>query len=194
MSLQASGISPAARYNYLLKKRPLLTKIVTGAVLNAASELISQLTTQSKEDNEGQKRSSGSLEKLKQLIQKPRYFKLIAMLLYGGLVNAPISHFCYKWITYFTDRRVAAKWKRLAQLCGSWFVVSPIQVFFLITALTLVNLDAKSAKLSQGLQAVKANLRSKYAPMLSSSIVSSTAFVSIAQQYIAPEKWSVFLS
>ncbi|CAR22150.1 KLTH0C08404p [Lachancea thermotolerans CBS 6340] len=193
MSVQTRQISIAARYNVLLTKYPLLTKMVTGAVLSALSELVSQFTTASKTQDKDEKQLS-ILQKLASALQKPRYRKLLSMFLYGGLVNAPINHFCYGWITRFTSRNVAPKWKRMAQLCGSWFIVSPVQVFFLVIALTLVNLDQGASKLSQKLDAVKSSLRSKYGPMLSSSVISATAFVSIAQQFIAPEKWSVFFS
>ncbi|SCU78801.1 LANO_0A04060g1_1 [Lachancea nothofagi CBS 11611] len=192
MSLQLSKTNPAAKYNVLLKRYPLTTKMVTGAVLGAISELISQYTTPSKDENA--QNPTTVIQKLVLLLQKTKFRKLLAMFLYGGLVNAPINHFFYQWITIFTDRRVSSKWKRLSQLCGSWFVVSPIQVFGLITALTLVNMDSQKSQLCQKLAAVKATLRNKYGPMLTSSVISSTAFVSIAQQFISPDKWSVFFS
>ncbi|SCU80469.1 LADA_0B07646g1_1 [Lachancea dasiensis] len=193
MSMRTQA-NPLATYNVLLQRRPLLTKIATGAVLSALSELISQFTTPSVqtlgENDDGRPKSS--LQKVKSLLQKPKYCKLLVMLLYGGLVNAPINHYFYGWITQFTNRSVAPRWKRLAQLCGSWFVVSPIQVLGLITALTLVN--SPEQQMSHKLTAVAASLRARYGPMLTSSVISSTAFVSIAQQYISPEKWSVFFS
>ncbi|CUS21617.1 LAQU0S03e06722g1_1 [Lachancea quebecensis] len=193
MTVQPRQASVVTRYNVLLTRYPLLTKMATGAVLSAVSELVSQLTTTSKAKDSNEKRLSMS-QKLAHALQKPSYRKLLSMFLYGGLVNAPINHFCYGWITRFTSQNVTPKWKRMAQLCGSWFIVSPIQVFFLVIALTLVNLDQEAYKLSQKLNAVKTSLRSRYGPMFSSSVVSATAFVSIAQQFITPEKWSVFFS
>ncbi|SCU93912.1 LAME_0F05424g1_1 [Lachancea meyersii CBS 8951] len=192
MSIQQSNTNPVLAYNSLLARRPLLTKMVTGAVLSALSELISQCTTLNTQTT-SEKPKSG-LYRLKQLLLMPKYRKMVFMLLYGGLVNAPINHYFYRWLTLLTSQKVGPKWRRLAQLCGSWFVISPIQVFGLITALTLVNLDTSKEHISQKIKAVWASLKSRYGPMLTSSIVSSTVFVSVAQQYISTEKWSVFFS
>ncbi|SCU91561.1 LAFA_0F04500g1_1 [Lachancea sp. 'fantastica'] len=195
MSMQKSNNNPVLVYNSLLARRPLLTKIATGAILSALSELISQCTTTSTRKTD-EKHTTG-LQGIKAFLQKPKYRKLLAMLLYGGIVNAPINHFFYQWLTLFTSRRVAPKWRRLAQLCGSWFVISPVQVFGLLTALTLVNLEpgeTRGGLVKEKVKAVRNSLHTRYGPMLTSSILSSTVFVSVAQQFIAPEKWSVFFS
>ncbi|CEP61222.1 uncharacterized protein LALA0_S02e09494g [Lachancea lanzarotensis] len=194
MSMQKSNNNPVLVYNSLLARRPLLTKIATGAILSALSELISQLTTTSAQKTD--ENLKGGFHKIRSLLQRPKYQKLLLMLLYGGVVNAPINHFFYQWLTLFTNKRIAPKWRRLAQLCGSWCVISPIQVFGLITALTLVNLGPgeKDGPASKKLKAVQDSLQTRYGTMLTSSILSSTVFVSVAQQFIAPEKWSVFFS
>ncbi|SCV03438.1 LAMI_0H08152g1_1 [Lachancea mirantina] len=185
--------NPVGHYNDLLKKYPLLTKSVTGALLAALGELISQVITSRDGDPVSAKRSLG--QRLKELVLKPQYRKILLMFLYGGLVNAPINHFCYQWITKVTTKHVTTvRWRRLSQLCGSWFIVSPIQVLFLITALTVSNLQNSAADFKELRAKILQNIKHRYLPMLSSGIISSSVFVSIAQQCISPEKWSLFLS
>ncbi|SCW01612.1 LAFE_0E03488g1_1 [Lachancea fermentati] len=191
MLKQTRTIRPLGFYNEQLQKNPLLVKAITGAVLSATGELISQSTAAASSQRD--EKLSTLKEKLKYITSVPKYKKIFMMLLYGGLINAPISHYLYKWITVVTNKHVVAKWRRLAQLCGSWLVVSPIQVFFLVIALTIVNIEQRLS-VNKCMTSIKESLKNKYTPMLTSSIVSSTVFVSLAQQLITPEKWSVFLS
>lgn len=192
-------------YNRLLAAYPLLTKSATGAVLSALGELISQscsssastqVKRQTPAETPAETPSEASvMNRIRAALATPQYSKLLLMFLYGALVNAPINHFSYKWINRFTNTKVIARWRRLAQLCGSWVLVTPVQVFLLLVTLTLVNMgQAGGQKLARCLPHLKENLRARYVKMLSSSLVSSTVFVSFAQQLIPPEKWSVFFS
>lgn len=166
-------LSPLERYNSLLQKYPLLTKSFTGAILSAIGELISQWLT------------VRGPEKLKKL----KLIKVACMLLYGATVNAPINHYGYKWIQDYTIKKVDVKWRKIAQLGASWFIVSPVQVFGLLMVLTTINSEKR---ITMG--KIQNAIKNRYVPMLSSSLVSSTVLISVAQRYISPEKWSVFFS
>ncbi|CAH00328.1 uncharacterized protein KLLA0_D03751g [Kluyveromyces lactis] len=160
------------RYNILLKRNPLLTKCITGAVLTGLSELFSQWVSLSPEERK----------------EKLNWIKVALMSLYGGLFNAPVNHFSYKWINEYTIRKVVSKYRSLVQLGCSLGMVSPIQVLGLLFTLTSVN-NGKVDK-TKIIHAIK----TRYAAMLSSSLATSTVLMSIAQRYISPDKWSVFFS
>lgn len=160
------------KYNIALRRSPILTKCITGAVLSALSELVSQWVSLSAEEKE----------------KKLNWVKIGLMSLYGGLLNSPVNHFSYKWITNFTSRKVAVKWRAVVQLACSLGIVSPIQVFGLLCTLTSINVGKIDKKVL--VNAIK----SRYLPILSSSLATSTIILSIAQKFLAPEKWSVFFS
>ncbi|GAV52234.1 hypothetical protein ZYGR_0AG02250 [Zygosaccharomyces rouxii] len=179
------------RYNRALAQKPLLTKVLTGALLSSLGELTSQLTT-------------GFISKKKQGIFKKLWYvgkivarnpsKILLMFCYGGFINAPINHYLYGWITQITNGKiVSTKLRKLVQLIASLAIVSPIQVGCLISALTVVNQNVGWA-LSKYPPMIRENLKAKYFKILSSSLVTSTVLVSIAQRYISPAKWSVFFS
>lgn len=179
------------RYNRALAQKPLLTKVLTGALLSSLGELISQLTT-------------GIVShKHQEILKKLRYVgriitrnpsKILLMFCYGGFINAPINHYLYGWITQVTNSRiVGTKLRKFVQLAASLAIVSPIQVGCLVSSLTVVNQNVGWA-LTKYPPLIRENLRAKYFKILSSSLVTSTILVSIAQKYIAPAKWSVFFS
>lgn len=157
----------------MLQKRPLVTKILTGAVLSSVSELLSQWLTMKASDKEN----------------KIKWIKIAVMFLYGGTINAPINHFSYKWINELTSQKVVPKWRNLVQLFCSWFIVSPVQVLGLLLVLTSINSEKRIS-----IEKLRRVLKNRYLKMLSSSLITSTVLVSVAQRYIATEKWSVFFS
>lgn len=185
-------------YNRLLLKHPLLVKSLTGASLSSLGELISQWTTivaqgngKKDEESDGQK---SALQTLKRLISEPNLLKILIMFCYGGLINAPINHFMYRYITKFTNLHIRSpKTRNFAQLAAAMSVVSPIQVLFLIGTLTVVN-NQVGASLIKIWPQIKRNIRERYTKILTSSCLTSTFLVSFAQRFIEPEKWSVFFS
>ncbi|CAR26255.1 ZYRO0B05434p [Zygosaccharomyces rouxii] len=179
------------RYNRALAQKPLLTKVLTGAILASLGELTSQLTT-----GFISKKQQGILKKLsyvgKIIARNPS--KILLMFCYGGFINAPINHYLYGWITQITNGKiVSTKLRKLVQLIASLAIVSPIQVGCLVSALTVVNQNVGWA-LSKYPSMIRENLKAKYFKILSSSLVTSTILVSIAQRYISPAKWSVFFN
>ncbi|AQZ11510.1 (ZYRO0B05434g) [Zygosaccharomyces parabailii] len=179
------------RYNKALTQHPLVTKALTGAILSSLGELISQLSTGvvSREGQSTLKRVRGVL---KIVARQPS--KILLMFCYGGLINAPINHYLYGWITKYTNSKIVnVTLRRLLQLLASLLIVSPIQVGFLVSSLTVVNQNVGWA-LAKYPPMIKQNLRTKYFKILSSSWVTSTILVSIAQKYVEPAKWSVFFS
>ncbi|CDO93549.1 unnamed protein product [Kluyveromyces dobzhanskii CBS 2104] len=160
------------RYNTSLRRSPLLTKCATGAVLGALSELVSQWVSLSPEKKK----------------KKLDLIKVLLMGLYGGLFSATVNHFSYKWINEYTIKKVVSRYRSLVQLGCSLFIVSPIQVLGLLFTLTSVNNGKVDRKVV--INAIKA----RYLTMLSSSLATTTVLMSIAQRFIAPEKWSVFFS
>lgn len=193
--------SVTVRYNRMLHQNPILTKSVTGATLSAIGEIVSQwatiVTTSKKVDEENtdgdnEKRTKTSISY--SLICHTNFSKVFIMFCYGGLINAPINHFMYGWITKYTQKRfISLRVKQLVQLLASLVIVSPIQVFFLVSILTIVNSDVKG-RLTKYFPFIKQNLKSKYFKILTSSWISSSFLVSFAQRFIEPEKWSVFFS
>lgn len=179
------------RYNRALTQKPLLTKILTGALLSSIGELSSQLTT-----GFISKRQEGLLKKLSYVgeIIARNPSKILLMFCYGGFINAPINHYLYGWITQITRGNIVnTKLRKIVQLIASLTIVSPVQVGCLISALTVVNQNVGWA-LSKYPSMIRENLKAKYFKILSSSLVTSTVLVSIAQRYIPPAKWSVFFS
>lgn len=179
-------------YNGLLAKHPLLVKSITGALLSSLGELISQWTAILYGGNGSE---SGSRETTWiRLIREPKILKVFLMFCYGGLVNAPINHFMYGRITKVTSTYFkSAGTRSVAQLLAALSLVSPVQVLFLVTTLTVVNthFDGDVGKLWAH---IKRSVKSKYVKILTSSCVSTTVLVSFAQKYIEPQKWSVFFS
>lgn len=183
-------------YNGLLATHPLLVKSITGALLSSLGELISQWTTILYGGGEGDKsgRPGKQAAVLYKLFREPKILKVFLMFCYGGMINAPINHFMYRYITDFTSKTFkSAKARSLAQLLAALSIVSPTQVLFLVTTLTIVNANF-DGDFTRLWISVKRSIRSKYAKILASSCLSTTFLVSFAQKYIEPEKWSVFFS
>lgn len=179
------------KYNKALTQHPLLTKALTGAILSSLGELVSQLST-GLVSREGQTTLKRLKAVLKIVARQPS--KILLMFCYGGLINAPINHYLYGWITQVTNGKIVnVTLRKLLQLLASLLIVSPIQVGFLVSSLTVVNQNVGWA-LAKYPPMIKENLRAKYLKILSSSWVTSTILVSIAQKYVAPAKWSVFFS
>lgn len=179
------------RYDKALTQNPLPTKILTGALLSSLGELTSQITA-----GFISKKQQGILKKLayvgKIIARNPS--KILLMFCYGGFINAPINHYLYGWITQITNGRIVSnKLRKFVQLIASLAIVSPIQVGCLISALTVVNQNVGWA-LTKYPSMIRNNLKAKYFKVLSSSLVSSTILISIAQRFISPAKWSVFFS
>lgn len=185
-------------YNRLLLRHPLLVKSITGASLSSLGELISQWAAiviqkdESKDEKQHQRKSL--LHTLKRLICEPKLLKIFIMFCYGGLINAPINHFMYRYITQITNAHIRSpKARQLTQLLAALSIVSPTQVFFLISTLTVVNTRLQGNILTIWPH-IQRNLKAQYAKILTSSCLTSTFLVSFAQKFIEPEKWSVFFS
>lgn len=135
--------SIVVRYNQHLYENPLLVKSVTGATLSSLGELISQCTAivakhPATDDNKQSKPLK--LTQLRKLLCELKLSRVLMMACYGGLINAPINHFLYGWITKTTNMKVMTnKMRKLLQLLASLSIVAPLQVFFLVCTLTLVN-------------------------------------------------------
>lgn len=186
--------SPIESYNRLLTKNPLLVKVLTGSVLSGLNEIISSLLT-------------GKIQ-LSVLSQKT-----LLMLIYGGCINTPINHFGYKYLIQVVSKLSkfcklkSKKAINLMQLLGSLFIISPIQVCFLILTLSIVNSPIinsggsiialiKNARnnFKQFSSNLKDSVNDKFVKFYTSSFISSTVFVNVAQNFIEPEKWAIFFS
>lgn len=88
---------------------------------------------------------------------------------------------------------MSARIKKTVQLLASLSMVAPLQVLFLVSTLTLLNSKVNN-DIPAMLRAIKQGLKSKYLKILTSSWVSTSVLVSIAQNFIEPEKWSIFFS
>lgn len=174
-------------------------KSLTGAVLSSMGELISQCTVSvaastGNHEEDAEKASLHAPNKIRKILADLKLSKVFFMFCYGGLINAPINHYMYGWITNATNKRMmSARIKKTVQLLASLSMVAPLQVLFLVSTLTLLNSKVNN-DIPAMLRAIKQGLKSKYLKILTSSWVSTSVLVSIAQNFIEPEKWSIFFS
>lgn len=90
-----SSLSPSEllnRYNKLLDRYPLRTKMITSAVVSAfGSALGSLLSSSSSNNNNHNKRQKSSLTRI-------NWVDVFSYAIHGGLVNAPICHYWFEWL------------------------------------------------------------------------------------------------
>ena len=83
-------------YNTLLDKYPLRTKMMTSAVVSAfGSALGSYLSSKKK----GDKSSQNANGKAGSILGKMNWVDVLSYAIHGGLINAPLSHYWFEWLT-----------------------------------------------------------------------------------------------
>jgi hypothetical protein len=83
-------------YNTLLDKYPLRTKMMTSAVVSAfGSALGSYLSSKKK----GDKSSQNANGKAGSILGNMNWVDVLSYAIHGGLINAPLSHYWFEWLT-----------------------------------------------------------------------------------------------
>ncbi|EJU01829.1 hypothetical protein DACRYDRAFT_31521, partial [Dacryopinax primogenitus] len=175
-----------AAYLRALAKRPLLTKMVTGAVLSFLQEPLSSSLAHLPSPAPSQTVSRYSPELallLARLHVSPRALKLA---LYGFLISAPMGHFLVLMITRaFTG--VQGVKARVGQLAMSNLIAAPIQVSAYLASMAIIQ-GARSP------QQVLAAVQSGFLRAMKMTWMTSPAAVLFAQQFFPPEVWAVWFN
>ena len=99
----SSDSSLLARYNKLLDRYPLQTKMITSFCVSAfGSALGSYLSASAKEDRERRlAKSNGQVcrDGHSSMLSKVNWVDVLSYAIHGGLINAPISHYWFEWLS-----------------------------------------------------------------------------------------------
>lgn len=185
----SSLVALNAQYLQYLTKYPLLTKLVTAAVLNALNEIIALLLT-----GDIQEVQVGPF-KVKNLITK----KTIGLAIYGFCLLTPISHYLYNIINQIFAGPKSLR-KNILQILTSLLTVT-LSVCAVYTAwVGLLNTytpgKAGSAcgEILAILSNIKTSLKNNFKTVYKASFVTSGCALVIAQKYLPPQLWVVFFS
>lgn len=123
-----------SQYNRALDKHPLVTKSITAAVVQGlgaalASAITSYGTTST---------NNGSSQKLRSKRAAINWVDVIAFALHGGLVNGPIGHYWFEWLS-----KHGPKSSFHSMLVDQFLVQPPLLAFMFIF------LDATRAAISE---------------------------------------------
>jgi hypothetical protein len=87
------------RYNQLLDRYPLRTKMCTSFVVSAFGSALGSYLSDAAKDDQDKSRSEhrgGGTCKAK---TKINWVDVIAFAIHGGLINAPIAHYWFEWLS-----------------------------------------------------------------------------------------------
>ena len=89
------------RYNRMLDRYPLQTKMISSFVLSAfGSALGSYLSAGEKSKAKARSTNNGQTCKAESILTKSSidWVNVLSYAIHGGLINAPISHFWFEWL------------------------------------------------------------------------------------------------
>ncbi|RLV90991.1 hypothetical protein JA1_004175 [Spathaspora sp. JA1] len=180
-----------AKYVQCIIKYPLLTKAITGAILNGLNEIISTTVTS----------DYSTIEILGYKVNHVLSPKLIKMIIYGGLISTPTSHYMYHIINNKIFTGNLSKLGKILQILTSLFTVTPTICGIFVSWVSLINnyqVDKGEFNLckevSKMVNIVKTGLKRGYKGILKTAMVTSLMSLIIAQNYIPQELWVVFFS
>eukprot|EP00956_Cyclotella_meneghiniana_P024163 scaffold48198_cov78-Cyclotella_meneghiniana.AAC.1 len=111
-------------YNKTLDMHPLKTKMITSAVVSAfGSALGSYLSTPPKENKKASQRGRSE-----SVLSRINWVDVISFAIHGGLINAPLSHYWFDWLSAHGPSSNTAS-VLLDQLC----VQPPLLVVMFVT-------------------------------------------------------------
>mmetsp|Transcript_20307 Transcript_20307/g.34906 ORF Transcript_20307/g.34906 Transcript_20307/m.34906 type:complete len:257 (-) Transcript_20307:254-1024(-) len=92
------------RYNKLLDQYPLRTKMITSFCVSAfGSALGSYLSATAKENrraaNNNRQSTSSTAKSQSSILSKINWVDVLSYAIHGGLINAPISHYWFEWLS-----------------------------------------------------------------------------------------------
>ncbi|KAK6198096.1 uncharacterized protein RJT21DRAFT_54401 [Scheffersomyces amazonensis] len=183
-----------AQYLDHLGKNPLLTKSITAGIYAALNEIISSIIS-----DDLQETAICGKYKVKHFFTP----KLLSMIFYGSLISTPISHNIYEVINkkIFVGKLTTAQ--QVAKFFTSLLTVTPLLAGVYGSWLSIINNykfpeSWKSTSIPKELAKifyiVKLGLKKVYPVLLKSSLITSFFSLIIAQKYIPPELWVVFLN
>lgn len=184
--MSSRNVSLNARYLESLKKYPLLTKSVTAAVLAVLNESIA--TAISKDFRISRL--------LNHKIKHPFSIKVPLMAIFAFAVNAPVSHYGFLFLNKLFKGPLSRRDKVL-QILTMLVTITPIQCSLIVSFIALINMRPPIQGLSKDeikrtLASVKTSLKTSLLNVLKSSWVTTPIVLTIAQNYIHPEMWTVF--
>ena len=128
-----SSLSLLARYNKLLDRYPLQTKMITSFCVSAfGSALGSYLSARAKEDR-ARRLSKRNGKVCKDNHPSIDWIDVLSYAIHGGLINAPISHYWFEWLSangpssntasVLVDQLVVQPPLLARKYCSVWFNV-----------------------------------------------------------------------
>ncbi|KAG7856406.1 hypothetical protein KL939_004058 [Ogataea angusta] len=184
------------KYLDTLENRPLATKALTAAVLNALNE---QLATYFAGESRNTTIKIGSQEvQLSHSVTK----RVPLMFFYGLLINGPFTHYAYK-LLHLVYRPPMGPRKRLAQILTSMVTITPAISALMISYISLISninvanikdLTSAKAELLDVLKNVSVSLQKSLVSVIRSSWISSPIFMLVAQSFLKPNQWAVFFN
>jgi len=174
------------KYLEYLKKYPLLTKSVTAAVLALLNETIA--TTISKDFRISRV--------LNQKIKHPFSMKIPLMALFAFAINAPVSHYGFNFLNKLFKGPLSRR-DKILQILTMLVTITPIQCSLIVSFISLLNMKPPIQSLSKDeikrtLSTIKTSLKTSLLNVMKSSWITTPVVLTIAQNYIHPDMWTVF--
>lgn len=180
------------KYLQHLKKHPLLTKAVTTAVLSLLNESIASLIS----------RDLKTLKVCKSItLRHPFSVKLLLLALFGGCINAPITHFGFKYLNKLIRPPLTVR-KQLLQIVTSLLTITPVLSTLLVSYISVINskkpfevrklLLNQDGELSRAAATIRLGLQTSLLTVMKTSWIVSPLTLVVSQVYIPQELWAVF--
>ncbi|KAL9191477.1 hypothetical protein ACHAXT_001183 [Thalassiosira profunda] len=89
-----------SRCNNLLDRYPLQTKMITSFCVSAFGSALGSYLSASAKENRTSKSNNGKCKAgHKPMLAKVNWVDVLAYAIHGGLINAPISHYWFEWLS-----------------------------------------------------------------------------------------------
>lgn len=129
--------------------------------------------------------------------------------LFALLINAPLTHYGYKWIQQLVPLPLTPR-KRVLQIMLSTGIITPVFCACFVSWIGLIN-NLKSFKDQWGIEnlsvllkvkkltklllsTITSSLKANFVRVCSTSVITSPLFMVFAQKFVLPEAWTVFFA
>lgn len=82
-------------YNRILDRHPLRTKMITSAIVSAFGSALGSYLSSANNDTTKPRRSG----RKESLFSKINWVDVLSYAIHGGLINAPLSHYWFEWLS-----------------------------------------------------------------------------------------------
>lgn len=180
------------RYLECLAQYPLLTKSVTAGILAAINELVA--SGASGEYQQTTISAFGKSRTLKHVFSR----KTVQMVVYGGLVATPLSHYLYNVLNRVFKGKLGPVMKAV-QILVSLCTVSPTLSAAFVSWVSLINnYHPKSSNVAlearRVFHIVSSGLKQNFWRVYRGSAQTSMVAIAIAQAFLPLELWVVFFT